>query len=41
MGHSVLYYENTEGGPRGRANARQRAHVTRSVTTFLLTELAE
>ncbi len=41
MGHPVLYYENTEGGHAGAANARQRAHVSALVTTYLLTELAD
>ncbi len=41
MGYDVLFYENTEGGHAGAADARQRAHVTALVTTFLLKELAE
>lgn len=39
MGHPVLYYENTEGGHAGAANAKQRAYATALATTYLLTEL--
>jgi len=39
MGHPVLFYENTEGGHAGAADAKQRAHVTALVMTYLLNEL--
>jgi prolyl oligopeptidase len=39
MGHPVLYYENTEGGHAGAANARQRAFASALALTYLLTEL--
>ena len=39
MGHPVLYYENTEGGHAGAANARQRAFAAALTLTYLLTEL--
>jgi prolyl oligopeptidase PreP (S9A serine peptidase family) len=35
----VLFYENTEGGHAGAADAKQRAYVNALVTTYLLTEL--
>ena len=41
MGHPVVYYENTEGGHAGAANAKQRAYSTALATTYLLTELGE
>jgi len=37
----VLYYENMEGGHAGAATAKQRAHVTALVYTYLLTEFAK
>ena len=39
LGHPALYYENTEGGHAGAANAKQRAWQRALVTTYLLTEL--
>ena len=39
MGHPVLYYENTEGGHAGAANAKQRAYATALTTSYLLNEL--
>lgn len=41
MDHAMLYYENTEGGHAGAADARQRAYRSALVTTYLLTELAD
>ncbi len=41
MGHEVYFYENTEGGHAGAADALQRAHVTALVTTFLRKELGD
>jgi len=41
MGHPVVYYENTEGGHAGAANAKQRAYSAALYTTYLLTELGE
>lgn len=41
LGHPVLYYENTEGGHAGAANAKQRAFTSALATTYLLTELGE
>ena len=41
MNHPVLYYENTEGGHAGAANAKQRAYRSALVTTYLLTELGD
>jgi prolyl oligopeptidase len=38
-GHPVFYYENTQGGHAGAADARQRAYVTALCTTYLLSEL--
>jgi prolyl oligopeptidase len=41
MGHPVVYYENTEGGHAGAANAKQRAYTSALGTTYLLTELGD
>ena len=39
MGHKPLYYENTEGGHLGAADAGQRAYIDALVYTFLRTHL--
>ncbi len=41
MGHPVVYYENTEGGHAGAANAKQRAYASALGIAYLLTELGE
>ncbi len=41
MDHPVLYYENTEGGHAGAANAKQRAYKAALTMTYLLTELGQ
>ena len=41
MGHPVVYYENTEGGHAGAANAKQRAYSSALGLTYLLTELGD
>ncbi|MEM8886072.1 MAG: prolyl oligopeptidase family serine peptidase, partial [Planctomycetota bacterium] len=39
QGHSVFYYENTEGGHAGAANAKQRAYAAALTYSYLLSEL--
>lgn len=39
LGHEVFYYENTEGGHAGAANAKQRAYSNALMMTYLLSEL--
>ncbi|MDY6947383.1 MAG: prolyl oligopeptidase family serine peptidase [Pseudomonadota bacterium] len=40
QGHSVLYYENTEGGHMGAADNRQRAYMNALTYVFLFNELS-
>jgi prolyl oligopeptidase len=35
LGHSVLYYENIEGGHGGASDNPQRAHIEAMIHTFL------
>ena len=39
QGHSVYYYENTEGGHSGAANNKQRAFTNALIYSYLLSEL--
>ncbi len=39
MGHPVYYYENTEGGHAGAANAKQRAYASALAWVYLLDQL--
>ena len=39
QGHPVYYYENTEGGHAGAANAKQRAYSAALTYSYLLSEL--
>ena len=39
QGHSVYYYENTEGGHSGAANNEQRAYTNALIYSYLLSEL--
>jgi prolyl oligopeptidase len=39
--HSVLYYENTEGGHGGGANPLAQAHTTALELVFMMQELVD
>jgi prolyl oligopeptidase len=41
MGHSVLYYENTEGGHAGTANLKQLAYSRALQVTYLMQKLMD
>jgi prolyl oligopeptidase len=41
LGHDVLYYENTEGGHGGAADAKQQAHLRALEFAYLWLQLGD